>query len=328
MSSAAARAEARRKAILSRGGDRLAKLTNSGRADDAAYKPEDPPLAPLPVRPLEEFVGEQSSLPTPPLQQATPPRSRNVSESHPASSPFNLAGLGNNAPDPSVWSEEQQKQFLSALMGGVNASPALPSQRITSPDDGIDTPSGEDPLAALMSSLVQQQQAQPGTGIQSPFGTGFAQPPAPPKPKTTVQRVMPLIHILAAWLLLAYFVLWKEPEVFDVASHGSVSSLWRRWAELGWKSPTENWGVQTVPFFWAFTTLTIVLHSWRIFSGLDRVQPPTLLAFALPHLPSPLPSIILNGMKYWQIAGVFFDDIAGVLVAIGLLIWVARWIVA
>lgn len=34
--SAAARAEARRKAILSRGGDRLAKLTSSARGDDAS----------------------------------------------------------------------------------------------------------------------------------------------------------------------------------------------------------------------------------------------------------------------------------------------------
>ena len=33
--SAAARAEARRKAILSRGGDRLAKLTTSARGEDA-----------------------------------------------------------------------------------------------------------------------------------------------------------------------------------------------------------------------------------------------------------------------------------------------------
>lgn len=36
MSSAAARAEARRKAILARGGDRLAKLTSSARGEDAS----------------------------------------------------------------------------------------------------------------------------------------------------------------------------------------------------------------------------------------------------------------------------------------------------
>lgn len=35
--SAASRAEARRKAILARGNDRLAKLTSSGRGDDPAY---------------------------------------------------------------------------------------------------------------------------------------------------------------------------------------------------------------------------------------------------------------------------------------------------
>lgn len=41
--SAAARAEARRKAILSRGSDRLAKLTSSARGDDAAaFAPDGP----------------------------------------------------------------------------------------------------------------------------------------------------------------------------------------------------------------------------------------------------------------------------------------------
>jgi GET complex subunit GET2 len=37
MSTAAAKAEARRKAILARGNDRLAKLTTSARGEDAAF---------------------------------------------------------------------------------------------------------------------------------------------------------------------------------------------------------------------------------------------------------------------------------------------------
>lgn len=50
-----------------------------------------------------------------------------------------------------------------------------------------------------------------------------------------------------------------------------------------------------------------------------------LLSLALPHLPSPLPSIILNGMKYLQIGSIFVDDIAVLLFGIGVLIWVASW---
>lgn len=53
------------------------------------------------------------------------------------------------------------------------------------------------------------------------------------------------------------------------------------------------------------------------------MQPPMLLALALPSLPPPLPAIITNGMKYLQIGGVFFDDLSALIVGIGFLIWVA-----
>jgi hypothetical protein len=46
MSTAAAKAEARRKAILARGNDRLAKLTTSARGEDAAFV-HDGALAPM-----------------------------------------------------------------------------------------------------------------------------------------------------------------------------------------------------------------------------------------------------------------------------------------
>ncbi|KAI0638888.1 hypothetical protein C8Q77DRAFT_1078163 [Trametes polyzona] len=341
MSDAKARAEARRKVILARGGDRLARITSSARGDEGAtYMHDDPPLASLPSRPgVSNFVGETSDMPTPPA--ASTPSSRNVSGS--ARSPFEAAGLGSNAPDPSVWSEEQQAQFMNALLGAAASrgpeqqqqQPRLPSSSAsvasstTAASAGAQLPA-DDPMAALMSALQQGGAGAP-PGFQFPgagMGMGMAPPAAPPKPKTFLQKLMPIIHIIAAWVLLAYFVLWKEPEAYEVKTHGSelASSRWRRWAELGWKSPEDGWGVQTVPFFWAFTTLALVLHTWRIFTNLDPVQPPMLLALALPHLPPPIPALITNGMKYLQIAGVFFDDVSALIIGIGFLIWIASWV--
>ncbi|KAI0369861.1 hypothetical protein BV20DRAFT_995869 [Pilatotrama ljubarskyi] len=345
MSDAKARAEARRKAILARGGDRLARITSSARGEEGAtYMHDDPPLAALPNRPgLSEFVGETSDMPTPPA--ASTPASRNVSAS--ARSPFEAAGLGTRVPDPSVWSEEQQAQFMDALLGAAARGPEQsrlpPPPSSTSASAGVPPP-GDDPMVALMSAL-QQQGAGGGMppGMQFP-GAGLGMAPLP-KPKTLLQKLMPVIHLLAAWMLLAYFVLWKEPEAYEARTHGTdmAGSRWRRWAELSWKSPEDGWGVQPVvrrmcdtllgdthgaiqPFFWAFTTLALVLHSWRIFTNLDPVQPPMLLAFALPHLPPLLQAIITNGMKYLQIGGVFFDDISALVVGIGFLIWVANWV--
>ncbi|GBE78578.1 hypothetical protein BKA93DRAFT_902562 [Sparassis latifolia] len=322
--SAAARAEARRKAILARGGDRLAKLTSSARGEEApAYMHDDPPLAPLPNRPnLESFVGERTELPS------SPSSSRNVGRS--SSAPFQAAGLGTSVPDPSVWSEEQQRQFLNALLGGGLAPPPVSNnQPRLPPSSGSSAPPSEDePLAALMSSMTQFSDANGSSLMDSTTSAASSQKLADAKPKTFLQKVLPLVHLLVAWALLAYFVFWKEPESYDLRTHGAVLSdtRWTRWAELAWKFPEQGWGVQAVPFFWAFTTSILVLHSWRVFSRLDTIQTPMLLAFALPHLPPPLPSIITNGMKYLQIGGIFLDDLAALLVGLGFLVWIAGWL--
>lgn len=208
-------------------------------------------------------------------------------------------------PDPSMWSEDQQRQFMQALMGGqgIPGGPGLTPPQISSsastpgtqpdfdPFAGMNMGGmggGNDPLSALMSQF--QQGGAPGS--MPPPQTRSA----PPKPRTLIQKLLPLIHFICVWALLAYFVLWKEPEAFDSVTYGAVDgkglSLWgRRWGELGRRVTTgAGWGVQAVvsltytslpkkihrcspelqPFFWAFITLQLALHSLRIFSGFVR----------------------------------------------------------
>ncbi|KAI0271732.1 hypothetical protein BC834DRAFT_967165 [Gloeopeniophorella convolvens] len=313
--SAAARAEARRKAILSRGSDRLSKLTTSARGDDAPqFVHDDPPVPPLPSAPrgdLASFIGEDP-LPTPP---AAPRAPRGAPDAR--TSPFDSLGLGGAPPDPSVWSNEQQQQLLQALLGGVPQSGARsPAAGIAGTNDAVP----DDPLMALMSSLG----GGPGMGGKGVGAIpGMAPPRAGPKPKTRAQKLIPLLHIVAVWALVAFFVFWREPEVFSMQNTAAISSsnIWRRWAELASGPPEKNvWSVEAVAFFWAFASLELALHSMRIFSGLDSTQPPMLLALALPHLPKPFPSIIVHGLKYLQMAGALLDDFAAALVAFGLFI--------
>ncbi|KIM81713.1 hypothetical protein PILCRDRAFT_821063 [Piloderma croceum F 1598] len=318
---AAARAEARRKAILARGNDRLAKLTTSARGEDhPVYAHQDPPV------------------PTITKDTLAPPRPSSSSSSRSRSqtpSSFEGMGLGDGGtppPDPSVWSEEQQNAILQALMGG--AAPAMPGiaqmPRMAGhgpgqpplspmPDAGHDM---SDPLAALMAQFSGQ--GQPGMNTTDFLGKA---PTQPTKPVTRLQKLMPLLHLLSVWTLLAYFVFWKEPQAFE-AGFGSVgvytsmiggrSSLARRWAELGSGIGRDGWGVEAVPFFYAFLTLQILLHSLRIFSGIDAPRPHPLLSLALPHLPRPFPSLIINALSYWKMAGFFLDDLAGLIVGVGL----------
>lgn len=180
----------------------------------------------------------------------TPPRRSSASPS-----PF--AGLGPNSappPDPSVWSEEQQKQFLSALMGGspIPPPPSGQPQQFPLPPSNMTADGQSDPLAALMASFGQQAPPPPGAAGKAP---------SPAAPPTRVQRLMPLIHLLAVWALLAYFVLWKEPKAFSgvvgaaVGVGGGAEGRWARWADLGWRgtgvaasgfTSVGGWAVQFV----------------------------------------------------------------------------------
>lgn len=119
--------------------------------------------------------------------------------------------------------EEQMRQLREAL-ASAGPLPSLPSS-----EDG-------DPLAALMANMAQPR--MPGMSAEKAVMA---------KPKTRLQKLMPFIHLLACWALLGYFVIWREPESYESRTHHSDSeSFWRRWAELGWKSAEEGWGVQPI----------------------------------------------------------------------------------
>ncbi len=216
----------------------------------------DPPLAPLPrTNNLELFVGEESALPTPP-----------AGARNPTASPFADFGIpASSYPDPSIWSEEQQTRLLNALMAGAQSrsgtqTPQPPSAIESSADSNATNgtmPEG-DPFAALMAMMGQQGppgEKDGGGGGPGPIDLGMLQqnlfnPPTPPVPvrRSLLQKIMPVVHLLAGWLLLAYFVIWKEPVAYDAKQRAAdvVESRWKRWAELGWQSPQDGWGVQFV----------------------------------------------------------------------------------
>ncbi|KAI5118517.1 hypothetical protein M0805_007686 [Coniferiporia weirii] len=319
MSSAAAR-EARRKAILSRGSDRLSKLTSSARGEDhPAYVNTDPPTRKAPT--TETFIGEESVMPTPPARASPAPASVPPSNS--------AAAAG-----PSAWSAEQQQEFMRALMAapeltGPHRESQSTSTRREAPQVGLEdfgADAGDDPMAAMLSALTQiTGQTPPGLGTmpmgQTARGIPLVSPP------TFFTRLRPLLHLLASWVLLAFFAMVKEPKLYVELPGAHAIGGWERWSELSWRSAKEPFGVQPVPFFWAFTTLQLVLHSVEIFTKSNPIQPPALLALALPHLPPMVRSVITNALAYVRMGGMLLDDVAGLVVGVGVLIWVAGWVV-
>ena len=236
----------------------------------------DPPVPAI----SSNLTGEESSRPT---------KTRTPSHTTASSDPL----VNRSQPDPSMWSEGQQRQFMHALMGGQGGPGLAPlgtsgTQPDLDPFAGMNVGGGNDSLSALISQLQVQGGVPSSTPPLQTQGT-------PPKPRTIIQKLLPLIHFICVWALLAYFVIWKEPEVFDSVTYGTLNgkglSLWgRRWGELRERNTTgAGWGVQAVvsliypscersmlililiqPFFWAFVTLQLALHSLRILSGFVR----------------------------------------------------------
>lgn len=129
-------------------------------------------------------------------------------------------------------------------MGG--AAPGLPGIAQMPGMPGQGQPAGSeydssDPLATLMAQFSKQ--GQPAMGTSDPLGKEST------KPLTLLQKLLPLLHLFSVWILLAYFVFWKEPKAVEAVSFSmgeGRNSLPRRWAELVSGSGRDGWGVETV----------------------------------------------------------------------------------
>ena len=383
MSTAQARAEARRKAILSRGTDRLSKLTNSARGEDATYintgtwnlvfRPRgcsdgflhvEPSITPKTVT-SNTFVGEDP--PELPLPSQPQPRSVSGSTNRPRADILN--DLANVPPiDPSVWSEAQQEQFMRALGLGLDRGSGEPPLVAGGPPQQAQRAASEEPTMDLLSALMAAQQQRPGSpGSTTAFSDASPPFPTTPRPRTKFQKLLPLIHVVLVWCLFAFFAVWREPAVHGENSpwKGEENSFWARWARLlppSSRTPGETWQVQPVvrsyphsgtpsdfdfilallgstghvgtrpvllpDLFWICRLFPsrILLHRSHLESQ-DPISPPTVLSMALPILTPQLRSIVLNGLRYYQMFAVLLDDVAAALISVGLFVYLSTWLV-
>lgn len=161
--------------------------------------------------------------------------------------------------DPSsAWSQDEQREFLRALMAApeLTGGPHTSSPQAGSAPD-FTASAADDPLAAMMSALTQLT-GQPPVELGNAGGIppGLKQMSDTPRAKTFAAKILPLLHLLATWALLAFFALYKEPEVYNAALHvNGNDGILQRWAELAWRNTKGGFGVQPVvkpTFFFIF----------------------------------------------------------------------------
>lgn len=180
-------------------------------------------------------------------------------------------------PDPSVWSQQQQQQFMDAMMGAGAARAASNASSVAA-----------DPMAALMASMMGggagPSSAAPGAPDMSALMASFGQPPSSDRPQqdplaalmasmgggggdgqspfgpaqsapaiqppSRLRKLMPFVHLLAVWSLLAYFVGWLEPKIYASTWFASEhEDGWlKRWGVLSTERVSDPgmWGVRMV----------------------------------------------------------------------------------
>ncbi|KAF9446772.1 hypothetical protein P691DRAFT_776601 [Macrolepiota fuliginosa MF-IS2] len=331
MSSASERAEARRKAILAKRGDRLAKLTTTARGDEGGYLNEDAPSF------SRSFLGEESSIdmPTPPRLSVSPspgptPSQPTVVSSTPPTSLFSDV-------DDSVWSPELQDQFRQALLNANPTRSAPPSRvpsgasasgRDSSPSSfaGNEQP-GNEPLADIFAALGGGATGGSPSGLDMlSLLQNMRQGPQAATPETEAPKrtkaIRSLIQLVSTWLLLAYFVFFLEPGVYKQHVGSLDVGRWSRWAVLGEEKKAlgllPTFKVQAQPtFFWVFVALEAAVHFTSVRKLItSRSEGNSPLDILGPF--AKIPSII-------NIVLLFLNGLGGVVFGLGVTVYLASY---
>lgn len=259
---AAAKREARKQKILSKGSDRLAKITKAGRGQDSLYSTEIP-------------TSSSSSSTTTKQQQ---PSSASSTYEDPDEVDISVTDLGSKR-DPDY---EKMMKMLHSRMGGGFGNTDITSQQAF--EQGSNNPTENNPLAAMMAALSGggsgsgQGTGEPGApnllfdpallmgafsgqggqgGDPSAFGgLNFNGQAVERTTRNTSDRIFDALHSLLM-IALGGFV------AFSALSRGTSSSIslgdattlkdnllspisaglglhsWQRWASLGYLKPAE-----------------------------------------------------------------------------------------
>lgn len=312
--------EARKARILSKGSDRLARITNTGRGEGAsAYLKDNTPSIPT-VRNEEDDPLEVDISTLPPRAGGAVPRGEE------ATNPFLMfpgAGGGQEG------GGGNPMEALMAMMQGAGGGMGGEGQG----GQGGPDMSGLPPqLAAMMQQM----------------GGGAGGPGQPPVPTAVQKKSIPerAFDILQAALVVALAVLAAKSSLFDTSHStplpdsltdkvGSISSpspiaassTLRRWARLAYTQPDPSeWSLaststslpflpstfSTLPLFWIFLSLEITLQAARIalFSKKTPAPPSLLSTFAM-MLPIPNLGLMIRLVgKYLALINALVNDVS------------------
>ncbi|SAM85937.1 uncharacterized protein UBRO_07847 [Ustilago bromivora] len=333
--------EARKARILSKGSHRLARITNTGRGEGAsAYLKDNTPSLPStplsntsPADPLATRADDEDPLE---VDVSTLPLQAGAPRGEEATNPFAMFG------GASGQGQQNPMEALMAMMqgGGGGGGPFAGGGLGGSGSDGQQQQPDMSGLLPQFAAMMQQFGAGDTAGPGTPTAT---------QKKSISERAFDLLQailVLALALLAAKSSLLdfdrSSPapdavdDAFEKIAPNSIScaptNTLRRWARLGYQHPSaEEWAsvsppsttsfptsamlpgrLSTLPLFWIFLSLEILLQAARIaiFSRKTR-PPPSMLAMLAGMLPIPNLGLIISLVsRYLALVNAFINDLS------------------
>ncbi|SCZ89022.1 BZ3500_MvSof-1268-A1-R1_Chr1-1g00899 [Microbotryum saponariae] len=324
-----AKAAARQAKLLAKSNERLAKITGAAKGEGRVISDAAVGIAP------------RTAPSSPPPPRSLAPRD----DDDPAEVDLAAASINARANALAQLNPQQQAQF-DQMFGGPGAAPGA---------------GAADPFAQMMAQIMGG--AAPGITVDpnatapSPFGPGGAnmfanllnaQPGAagggipaqpgvaafPPTPKTWLDRVFPLIHLVSMIALSVYAIVYVEPaKKFGQYGWMGIGSKidWAAWARLGATKPVQGRiagqvdqlagvGLSVVPLLWMFVSVELVLQTSRLFLLRNRAPAPSMLNSILPLVSQFSPQLgllISTIVRYMTLVTVLLNDLSVVVFCIG-----------
>lgn len=316
------RAEARKQKILSKGNDRLAKITGAMKGTHFNSQPET--------------VKDEASEP--------PEVDISLLNSNDQPSPSNSSKPPGSSSEPSLVNREKKlhRQSSKKSRSDLVSDPSLIPPPMTSNDSdpmlqmmramGLELPN----LNGMPSSTFDPG-CTPNPIMQQTLAglNGMSMANQQPIPKNWVDRVFPLLNLIAITGLILAAKMWWVPmtdywRLFqDLGSNdrNSQIDLQAEWAALhpAGSTPAVRHALGPAPVFWMFVTFELTLQATRWMFNRGSATPPGLLGTLIYSLPRPYSILASTAMKYFAIISSLVDDLCLLVFGVGCAVMWLEW---
>jgi len=321
------RAEARKQKILSKGNDRLAKITGAMKGSHTYIHSESEPVA---SEPPDVDISKLDSNDPPPNSSSAEPRLLPSSSTSSTSTPQKQSipderSTKKNHADQSI----KNRPPMNSSIPPNAADPMLQMMKAM----GLELPNP----GGLPSDQMFGTEGAPNPMMQQAFaGLSGMQMGQPAREKTWADRIFPLINLLTVVGLVVSAVLWWNPlsnywrllqgagQINNEHLKVDLKAEWETLYPTG-STPSVRQALGPAPVFWMFVTIELALQATRFMFNWGSAPAPGLLDTLIFSLPRPYSTLASTAVKYFHITSSLIDDLCLLIFGVGCAVLWLEW---